>query len=50
MEEQTSGLPTGQVVLPLERRHLLGSEGQHGRVRRVRWRRRMEDADSEEEE
>ena len=29
-EEETSGRPPRQVVLPLERRHLLGGEGQHG--------------------
>ena len=49
-EEETSGRPTGQVVLPLWRRHLLGSERQHGRVHRGRWRRGVEDADSEEED
>ena len=41
--------PTGQVFLPLERRHLLGSVGQHGRVHRGRWRRGVEDANSEGE-
>ena len=30
VEEETSGRPAGQVVLPLERRHLLGGKGQHG--------------------
>ena len=30
VEEETSGRPARQVVLPLERRHLLGGEGQHG--------------------
>ena len=49
-EEETSGRPTGQVVLPLERRHLLGSEGQHGRVHRGRRRRGVEDANGEEED
>ena len=50
MEEETSGRPSGQVVLPLKRRHLLWSEGQHGRVHRGRWRRCVEDANCGEEE
>ena len=48
--EETSVRPTGQVVLPLERRHLLRGEGQHGRVHRGGWRRGVEDADGEEED
>ena len=50
VEEETSGRSTRQVVLPLERRHLLGSEGQHGRVHHGRWRPGVEDADGEKED